>query len=147
MRVLVTRPEADARRTAATLSALGHEARVAPLLSIEPVSDAELGPPPWQAILMTSANAAHAIARHRRFAELRALPVLAVGRHTADAALAAGFAEVASAGGDAGALAAFAADRFANGPPLLYLAGREQARDLASDLAPRGLAVRTVEIY
>src|SRR5437763_4689798 len=147
MRVLVTRPEADARRTAATLSALGYEARIAPLLRIKAIPAADLGSPPWQAVLMTSANAAHAIARHRRFAELRSLPVLAVGDRTGEAARAAGFADVSSAGGHAGDLAGFAADRFVKGTPLLYLAGSDQARDLAADLAPRGLAVRTDEIY
>ena len=64
MRILVTRPAADAERTAAALRARGHEAIVAPLLSVEFLSDAELGAGPWAAILVTSANAARAIAAH-----------------------------------------------------------------------------------
>jgi uroporphyrinogen-III synthase len=147
MRLLVTRPEGDARRTAAALSARGHQVRIAPLLKIEAIAGADLGAAPWQALLMTSANAARAIAGHPRLAELRSLPVLAVGRRSAEAARATGFADVISADGSAGDLARLVAGRFSAGAPLLYLAGSDRARDLAADLAPRGIAVRTVEIY
>ncbi len=71
MRILLTRPQADAERTAAALRARGHEVIVAPLLDIEIVSDAELGGGPWAAILVTSANAVRAIAGHRRRDALR----------------------------------------------------------------------------
>jgi uroporphyrinogen-III synthase len=147
MRLLVTRPEADAQRTAVSLSARGHRVRPAPLLQIEMIPGADIGSSPWQAVLMTSANAARAIALHPRLAELIALPVLAVGRRTAAAARAAGFSDVTSADGGAGDLAELVAGRFAQGGPLLYLAGSNRARDLAADLAPRGMAVRTVELY
>ena len=62
VRLLLTRPEPDAARTAAALRARGHEPIVAPLLAIEIVSDADLGAGPWAAILVTSANAVRAIA-------------------------------------------------------------------------------------
>ena len=147
MRLLVTRPEADARRTAAALSARGHQVRIAPLLKIEAIAAVDLGSPPWQAVLMTSANAARAIALHPKLGELRALPVLAVGRRTAEAARAAGFANVSSADTDAGDLVRLVAGRFGAGAPLLYLAGTDRARNLAADFSPYGVAVRTVEIY
>ena len=105
MRLLVTRPERDAQRTAAALSARGHQVRIAPLLRIEAIPGADIGSAPWQAVLMTSANAARAIALHPKLGELRALPVLAVGRRTAEAARAAGFADVISADTGAGDLA------------------------------------------
>ena len=146
MRLLVTRPERDAQRTAAALSARGHQVRIAPLLRIEAIPGADIGSAPWQAVLMTSANAARAIALHPKLAELRALPVLAAGRRTAEAARAAGFADVISADTGAGDLARLAG-RFDAGAPLLYLAGTDRARDLAADFAPSGVAVRTVEIY
>ena len=76
MRLLVTRPEPDNERTAAALRAQGHEVLLAPLLRIEPIADADLGAPPWAAILLTSANGARAIAAHPRRGELIALPVL-----------------------------------------------------------------------
>ena len=144
MRLLITRPEPDNARTAATLRAKGHEVVLAPLLYIEAVADADLGAPPWAAILLTSANGARALANHPRRGELLALPVLAVGRSSADAARGAGFADVTSADGDADDLARLAARRFSGARQrLLYLAGE----DRSSELAVPGLAVRTVVVY
>ena len=146
MRLLVTRPEPDGERTAAELRAVGHEVLLAPLLRIEMIAGAELGAGPWAAILLTSANGARALARHPRRAELTGLPVLAVGRSSADAARTAGFTDVESADGDGRDLARLAAARFAGSTkPLLYLAGEDRARDLAGELA--GLPVRTVAVY
>jgi uroporphyrinogen-III synthase len=148
MRLLVTRPEPDNQRTAATLRGLGHEVLLAPLLRIEAVADADLGRPPWCAVLLTSANGARAAARHPRHGELRTTPVLTVGASSAEAARAAGFADVASADGDGRDLARLAAQRFAGSQaPLLYLAGEDRARDLAAELAAHGLSVRTVVVY
>ena len=93
MRLLVTRPEPDNARTAAALRAKGHEVVLAPLLHIESVIGADFGAPPWAAILLTSSNGARALADHPRRGELLALPVLAVGRSSADAARAVGFAD------------------------------------------------------
>ncbi len=148
MHLLVTRPEPDGERTAAQLRARGHDVRLAPLLRIEAVADADLGGGPFAAILLTSANGARALATHLRRDELLELPVLAVGRSSADAARAAGFADTVSADGDGGDLARLAAACFAgSGRSLLYLSGEDRARDLAGELAVQGLAVRTVVIY
>ena len=147
MRLLVTRPEADAARTADTLRARGHAVLVAPVLRIE-VSDAELGPDPAAAVLFTSANAVRAVAAHPQRDSLRHLPVYAVGTRTAAAAQAAGFAEVTAGDGDVQALAGLIADgpRGTDGA-LLHLAGEERAGDLAGALAATGLSVRTVVLY
>ena len=148
MRLLITRPEPDNERTAATLRALSHEVMLAPLLRIEAIGDADLGAPPWVAILLTSANGARAIAGHPRRNELMGLPVLAVGESTAIAARAAGFGNVTSADGDARDLVRLAVARFtASSLPLLYLAGEDRIGDLAGDLAAQGQTVRTVVIY
>lgn len=154
MRLLLTRPEPDNARTAALLRARGHEVVLAPLLRIEAVRDADLGAGlgasarSWAAILITSANGARALADHPGRNDLLALPVLAVGQASADAARAAGFADVASADGDADDLAWLAAERFAGARlPLLYLAGEDRSGDLGGALAARGLTVRTVVIY
>jgi uroporphyrinogen-III synthase len=126
------------------LRAKGHEVVLAPLLHIEAVADADLGGPSWAAILLTSANGARAVADHPRRAELIAVPVLTVGRSSADAARAAGFTDVTSADGDASDLARFAAQRFSGvRQPLLYLAGE----DRSGELAVPGLSVRTVVVY
>jgi uroporphyrinogen-III synthase len=147
MRLLVTRPEPDAQRTAALLRERGHTVVVAPLLRIEPEDNAEIGPGPFTAILVTSANVAPAIVRHPRFAQLRALPVFAVGEHSAQAMRGVGFADVASADGDVSDLARLAGERLKRGAALLYLAGADRAGDLAGALSGRGLAVRSIVIY
>ena len=148
MRILVTRPEPDSARLAECLRGRGHEPVLAPVLAIEPLADAAIGPGPWAAILATSANALRAMAGHPRLGEFLALPLLAVGTGTAVAAREAGFIRVESADGDGGDLAALVAARFRGGGAcLLYLAGEARARDLAGALAAEGLAVETVAVY
>src|SRR5262245_25052803 len=97
MNLLLTRPEPDAQQTAGLLRARGHDVMIAPLLSIETIPAVDLGPGPYAALLMTSANAARAIASHPQRSDLVALPVFTVGRKTADAAAGAGFTDVRSA--------------------------------------------------
>ena len=147
VRLLLTRPEPDAQRTAAALRAQGHDVIIAPLLRIEPAADAQIGEGPWAAILITSANAAHAVAAHARVAPLRALPVFAVGRRSAEAMAAAGFADVTSADGNVSDLAQLVAARLQPAARLLYLAGEDRSGDLAGDLRARGFAVETTMIY
>jgi uroporphyrinogen-III synthase len=144
MRLLVTRPEPDNERTAAALRAAGHEVMLAPLLHIVAVPNADLGAPPFAGVLITSANGARALAGHPRRAECLALPLLAVGRSSAEAARDTGFTDVTSADGDAADLARLAAVRFAGAAsPLLYLAGEDRSGEL--DLP--GLTLRTVVAY
>ncbi len=147
MRLLVTRPEPDAERTAVALRTRGHMVVVAPLLRIEPVEDAEVGRGPWAAILVTSATAAPAIVQHQGFEELRSLPVCAVGEHSAQAMRSAGFADVSSADGKVDDLVRLVAQRIKPGAQLLYLAGADRSGDLAGALGVRNFAVRTVVIY
>jgi uroporphyrinogen-III synthase len=147
VRLLLTRPEPDAQRTAAALRAQGHDVVAAPLLRIAPVTDAQIGDGPWAAILITSANAAHAIAAHARVTPLRALPVFAVGPRSAEAVAAAGFADVTSADGNVTDLARLVATRMQPAAPLLYLAGEDRSGDLAGDLRAHGFAVETIIVY
>lgn len=146
MKLLVTRPEYDARRTAAELRRLGHEPVLAPLLRIEPKS-ADFGPETFAGIIFTSINAARAVADHPRLNEIQHLPVFAVGVRTAEAAREAGFNSVYSADGDAGDLVALIAARCPSNSTLLYLAGEDRAADLGAALSPYGITVRVVEIY
>jgi uroporphyrinogen-III synthase len=143
VRLLVTRPEPDGERTAQALRVRGHEVLVAALLRIEPVAF-ELADQSYDAVVLTSANAVRAVVRHPKRAKLTALPSLTVGRHTADAARAAGFRDVASADGDRSDLAALLRRRFGNsGKVLLHLTGE----DRAGDLAACGVPVDTVVVY
>lgn len=147
MRLVVTRPEPEASRTAELLRARGHVVVVAPLLRVELIADADLGAGPWGGVVITSATALQAIAAHPRKAGLVALPLFAVGRRSAEAARAAGFTTVHSADGDAADLARLVAARADRGHPLLYLAGEDRAANLAAMLAPHGVALAIVEVY
>jgi uroporphyrinogen-III synthase len=148
VRLLVTRPEPEGAQTAARLRDRGHEVRLAPLLGIEPVTDAAFGAGPWAGVVFTSANAVRAIAGHRRFGALAALPAFVVGARTRDAAVAAGLPNVVSAEGDVGDLAGLiAAGREGNGLQFIYFAGSDRAGDLAGALAKAGRVVETVIAY
>jgi uroporphyrinogen-III synthase len=147
VRLLVTRPEPDGERTAAVLRARGHEVMVAPMLRVETIA-CELPDGPFGAVVMTSANAARAVARHSRRDQLISLTAYTVGRHSADAARAAGFREVSSVDGDQGDLVALLRARYMGGSqPLLYLAGEDRAGDLPGDLAASGVPVVAVSVY
>jgi uroporphyrinogen-III synthase len=147
MRLLVTRPEPDAGRTAAKLTALGHEALVQPLLTIV------FNPPPSDvsqpaAILITSQNAVRALARWPQVADWMTIPAFAAGPATARALVELGFRDVRSGGRDAETLAeTVLATLRAHAGPLLYPAARDRAGALAGGLTAQGYDVRTVEAY
>jgi uroporphyrinogen-III synthase len=145
MRLLVTRPEPDASRTAEVLRARGHDVLVAPLLAMLTIAADSAGP--YDGVLMTSVNAARSLTAHPRANELTRLPCFTVGNRTAEAARAAGFREVVSADGALDDLVKLVARRVASSGRLLYLAGEDRAGDLASDLARRGIRVDTAVVY
>jgi uroporphyrinogen-III synthase len=148
VRLLVTRPQDDGERTAAVLRTHGHAVLVAPLLHVAPLAAADLGPGPFAAVLTTSVNAARAVARHARIAELRGVPLYTVGHRSAEAARAAGFAAVHSADGDVHDLVAMVARKLAGtAAPLLYLAGEDRTADLTEELDRHALSVRTAVVY
>ena len=146
MRLVLTRPQDDSERSAAALRARGHEVLIAPLMRIEMIA-ADLRPL-WGAVIVTSANAAAAVATHPARDALIKLPVYAVGKRSADAARSAGFSNVASAGGDLRDLVRIISERGPdNQAPLLYLAGEDRAGDLIGDLAVHGIAAELAVVY
>jgi uroporphyrinogen-III synthase len=141
MRVLVTRPEPEASRTAAALTALDHEPVRAPLFTAEPVA-ADLGGA-FDALAVTSPRTAALLP-----ATLASLPAFSVGDRTAEALAAAGFYDIRSAAGDVEALASLiAAAGLPSGARILHPGGEERAGDLAAALAPAGLSVIPVAVY
>jgi uroporphyrinogen-III synthase len=148
MRVLITRPEREATTLATALAQRGHVPVIAPLFHLEilhPPADFASDLAECQAILVSSANGARALAEA---SEQRGKPVLAVGDTTASTAEGLGFASVASASGDAQALAELA--RTCLDPkagPLLHVSGVDIAQDFAAALAPHGFEVRRVALY
>jgi uroporphyrinogen-III synthase len=147
VRLLVTRPEPDAQRSAAALQNRGHQPLVASLLEIRP-TEARFGLGPFAGVLATSANALRAIAQHRKREDLLGLMLLTVGNRTAQTGREIGFRDVRSADGDARDLVALAATALRGTTrQILYLAGEDQAADLAGLLGSRGFKVRTAITY
>ena len=140
-RVWVTRARPGAERTAARLIDRGFEALVAPLLEVRPLPQAEPGLSGIAALAFTSPNGAAAFAA---LTARRDLPVFAVGDATAEAARAAGWREVISAGGALGELAALLAERAPGA--VLAPGAAEPAGDLPGLLAGR-VEVRRLAVY
>ena len=145
MRLLLTRPLDESEALARELAALSHRCLIEPMLTIAPEPDATPDLTGVQAILLTSANGARALAR---YAVSRDLPVLTVGEATAAAAREAGFRHVDSAGGDVVDLARLVRQRLrpADGI-LLHVAGSVVAGDLAGDLGGDGFVLRRAVLY
>ncbi len=148
MRLVITRPEPDASRTAHAVRALGHQALVAPLLAMRAIRDVRLPKRRFQGLILTSANALRALQTHPEKDLVSALPVYAVGDATALAARRAGFARAVSAGSDvAGLVAHVRAAVPAQAGPLLHLCGDVVAGDPGALLAADGFRVQSVAIY
>jgi uroporphyrinogen-III synthase len=148
MRIIVTRPEPDASRTAEALLRLGHEAILSPMLDIITDRSARLPGHSFQALLVTSSNAIRAIAAHPDRKLLAPLPLFAVGDQTALEAKRAGFEKARSAGGALNDLAALVVSELSPSVgPMLYATGENRAGDLAGRLSARGFTVETAILY
>lgn len=144
-RVLVTRPEPGASRTARLLAEAGFEPVVLPLteirpLPIEPVAAAV------DAIAVTSANAL----RHAPpmlIASLAGKPLFAVGSRTARIAKETGFSLVVGGSGDAQGLARRMLGQLSPDSRVLYLCGKVRRPDFETAMASAGLAMDVLETY
>jgi len=136
--LLILRPEPGASATAERARSMGLEAVRAPLFEVKAI--------PWHAppavrfdaLLMTSANAARLGGPQLR--SLRELPCYAVGEATAEAARAAGWEEVRTGDGDAARLADMAAGEGAG--RLLHLCGEDRRR-----IAEERIEITPVVVY
>lgn len=144
MRVLVLRPGDGARRTAARLAELGHEAICSPVL--ETVATGERAPPgAFDGVIATSAQAFRFVESATLRPFLR-LPAMCVGARTAHAAREAGFADIRVEAADAAQLAL----AITQAPPtnrLLYLAGRDRKPGLETALETEGVTVAPWIVY
>ncbi len=146
--MLVTRPEPAAARTAARLAAGGHVPILLPLAETVGVA-AVLDPADAVAATAVAATSANAL-RHAAPDLLRPIldrPLYAVGRRTAEAATAAGFADVVAGAGDAAELAATLVERAPRGALVVYLCGRVRRAEFERGLGEGGLSVVAVETY
>ncbi len=146
MRILVTRHQSGAERTAARLRELGHDPVLLPLSRIVPMRPnpipATLG---FLGVVITSENAINCmpVALHRRLSEL---PCHVVGEHTARQAADAGF-DVRTVAADTHELAARLAEIHEPGERLAYACGRVRMPALQADLKARDIELFAIEVY
>jgi uroporphyrinogen-III synthase len=144
MRLIVTRPEEDAGGVAQALRQRGHEVLLAPLIKIIPRPDVAVPDLPFQAVCLTSANAA----RHLPQSVSRKASAFTPGAQSAAAAMRAGFGHVEAKGGNMQGLAAHVvACLDPDKGPILYIAGSETSGDLAGLLREAGFQVVKVVAY
>ena len=145
MRLLITRPRADAEELAARLAEADIESLIEPVIDIRFDTDTVLDLEGVQATLLTSRNGVRALTAAT---PRRDIATFAVGDATARALGAAEFAEVESADGDVESLAALVIDRLdPSAGPLLHVAGSDIAGDLAGALEAAGFEVRRRVLY
>jgi uroporphyrinogen-III synthase len=142
--VVITRPREEAAALADRLSAQGHRVLVEPMLDIVPLPAVIPPLARYGALVFTSANGVRFFACK---SGERAMPAYAVGSRTAAALGRAGFTDIRDAAGDAQALAALIGQTLGRAAPVLHVAGRDVARDMAQLLAPAGIAAEKLTIY
>lgn len=146
MRVLITRPRADAESLAARFHARGHTTFIEPLIDIGYLDGPPLDLTGVQALAFTSANGARAAARRT---SSRTIPVIAVGPTTAAEARAQNFTTVSESAGegvDGLSLHIQATLKPAAGA-VLHVTGTVTAGDLKGSLAKAGFTVTTARAY
>jgi uroporphyrinogen-III synthase len=145
-RVVVTRPEPGASRTARRLQDKGFQPILLPLTETVALPvDAGAVADNAAAVAVTSANAMRH-APKEVITALASLPCHAVGKRTAEAARAAGFLSASDGPGDAEALANALAGGFA-GQTIVYLCGRVRFPAFEAKLQTADVQVRAIETY
>jgi uroporphyrinogen-III synthase len=145
MKALVTRPAEDAEEVCAALLSRGLEPVLAPMMRIRLYPGASLTLDRVQAVLLTSANGARALAAATDRRDFR---ILTVGEASARKTRALGFAHVEGAKGDVDSLARLVRERLdPAGGALVHVAGSVVAGDLAGDLGRAGFAIRREVLY
>ena len=148
--LVITRPKADAKKLSRRLMEKGFNCIVEPILSIRTLYEngrtlqyaLERKP---QAILVTSKYSVDALAA---MTDERSIPIIAVGRATAEHALHLGFSQAVFAKGNAHSLITYVSGNYSpeNGG-MLYIRGIDISVDIAARLARNGFMVDSVTLY
>lgn len=149
MRFLVTRPQPDCKSTADLLRAEGHVADEMPLLEMKAELPVRFDLERISALAFTSRRAVALMAGHAQAADLKKLPVFAVGGATAKICEEAGFLSVLPAQNSVQSLGQLILNNhhdLAIGH-VLYPAAKERAGDLEGILGAENLSCDTVDIY
>lgn len=154
MRVVIIRPELQARRTAARLAELGHEPVIFPLF--QPSHDLahclDALKSRYSALAITSAEAVRCLGQLGPMLEpYLSRTLFTVGKATARMAREAGFKNIIAANGNGQDLAAVVAGHVAGaagaGNPILYLAGVRRSGVFEQTLRDNDIDCVTAEIY
>lgn len=148
MHILLTRPEVNAKVTAATLVTLGHTVEIAPMLNIVTLPQQILDRP-FGAVVFTSQNTVSALAKIAPtwFSSFKGR-VFAVGTKTAKSLEEQGFDNVYVGGGGVAGFAEYIANTLGENGQGVYLPrGRHVSGDLEGDLIKRGFKVESQIIY
>jgi uroporphyrinogen-III synthase len=146
IQVLITRPRDEAKTLAGQIESLGFVPIIDPMIEIRMLPNVNVDHRNFQAVVLTSANGARALASNAGFS--RALPAFAVGAATAAAARAAGFTAVVEGPGTVEELARLIAEQCQpSRGAVLHVSGSVVARDLAPLLAKTGLTVNRAILY
>jgi uroporphyrinogen-III synthase len=146
MRVLITRPQADAMELSAELVRRGHDVISEPLLQIDIMPGTAIPTDDLQALVLTSANGARAAAARTRD---RALLAFAVGPTTAKELRTHGFTNVSVSTGNGvpDLVKHIAAHARPQSGALLHVTSAHTAGDLSGSLSKIGFQVKTFEAY
>ena len=144
-KVLVTRPQPGATRTAERLLGNGFLPLVLPLTKIVPLS-AKKPNGKFDAVAVTSANALRQ-APDKVLQPFLALPCFVVGEATATAARARGFETVTTGDRDGASLAQTVGEELCTGARILYVTGRVRSPDFENALRKSGMHFRSVMTY
>jgi uroporphyrinogen-III synthase len=131
MRILVTRPEAEAIRTAESIVKLGHEPIICPIIKTVFIKTVEILPSKADLIILTSGNGARGLAY---ITEERDCEILCVGEATAETAINLGFNKAKYVpeeyGGNAAGMARYIENSDVKNR-LLHYCGAEASEELA----------------
>lgn len=146
--IIVTRPPRDATPLMARLAAMGYNAFQAPVIDIRFLAGTKIPAKRFQAVLLTSANGARALAHDPALRPLTNSVAVAVGETSAAAAREAGFRHVLVAGGNVDRLIDTVKRQLQPGAgPLLYASGRQTTGDIVGELERAGFTIARAVLY
>ena len=144
MKLIVTRPEPAASRTAEKLQALGHEVAISPVLEIV-ATETQMPSDDFSVIIITSANALRALEKQGIDQSKLNTPLYVVGDNTAKKARDVGFRNVHSAAGNANNLIELIISRSpasqTKQKPALYICGEHFTSGFIEALQNNGLNI------
>jgi uroporphyrinogen-III synthase len=145
VRVLVTRPQPGADKTAARLAGLGYAPVVLPMTQTVPLAQ-KLPVAKPDLVVATSPQAFHHLSEALRNA-LANTPVIVTGDGSATAARAAGLTHVDTAGGNVARLVDRLGQIILPNTRILYLGGRVRRPDLESFLQGKAIKLELMAVY